>query len=389
MKTRFGRSKKTEIYQEPTVVKKNLDISSLKFKVGCLLTSLGILVTSSGGSWDITNHLLNKPETFFSIPHLTLYSGIAVAAVGFSLMFFGNRGLPHNLKFSSSTRLVLIGLPTVILAGPFDFAWHQAFGFDGLLRPSHFTLTFGLFLTSIGALVGLVQFNKKFPSPVNGVFKEKKENDSRDQTNFKVENRKITYVLGLLPVWLISTGLLYMFSLPFSNTEFFNFNPDPTLAAIFSTVSYPLLVSTILYLSFRLGKKFGVLTLTGSSFLLVNTLSSIFPNEFLIPTIPIYLLGIIPIFASDIIFSYSKRKWLHFFGGAILGSASFLLYFPLITYVYNGVFTKTAVFPSYIPNVFSELLISAYPILVGGLIASGILGIILGKKIIHLLEKNH
>ncbi|MGE5635163.1 MAG: hypothetical protein ACM3VV_08005, partial [Deltaproteobacteria bacterium] len=50
-----------------------------RFLVGCILVSTGILLAESGGSWDITNHLLNKPETFFSPPHAILYSGIALA----------------------------------------------------------------------------------------------------------------------------------------------------------------------------------------------------------------------------------------------------------------------------------------------------------------------
>lgn len=378
--------KKSKNVNDSDISPKSLQLENSSFKLytGCILTSLGILITSSGGSWDITNHLLNKPETFFSIPHLALYSGVVITAVGFSLMLFGNRGLPVPLKFILPMRLVLIGLPMVILAGPFDYTWHLAFGFDGLLSPSHFTLTFGLFLTSIGSLLGMVQFKNRI-NLFSGGSSEKKELIANK--TLLLINHKTFWILGVLPVWLITTGLFYMFSLPFSNTEFFNFNPDPTFAAIFATISYPLLVSTILYLSFGLGKKFGLLTITGICFIFVNTLTSILPNEFLITTIPFYLLGIIPIVVSDVIFSYSKRRSVLYLGGAILGSSSFLIYFPLITYVYNGVFTKTAVFPSYIPNVFSDLLFFAYPILVGGLIASGILGIILGQKILFQMEK--
>ena len=54
--------------------KQNQPVSSQKrnsqkiFLSGNILTSLGILLVTVGGSWDITNHLLNKPETFFSPP---------------------------------------------------------------------------------------------------------------------------------------------------------------------------------------------------------------------------------------------------------------------------------------------------------------------------------
>ena len=58
-----------------------------RFLVGCVLVSIGILLAESSGGWDITNHLLNKPETFFSPPHIILYSGITVAIIGATIMF--------------------------------------------------------------------------------------------------------------------------------------------------------------------------------------------------------------------------------------------------------------------------------------------------------------
>jgi hypothetical protein len=49
--------------------------SEIIFLIGSILTSLGILLVTVGGSWDITNHLLSKPETFSSPPHALMYSG--------------------------------------------------------------------------------------------------------------------------------------------------------------------------------------------------------------------------------------------------------------------------------------------------------------------------
>ena len=47
-----------------------------------LVISFGILMVTVGGEWDITNHLLNKPETFFAPPHALLYTGVAIALIG-------------------------------------------------------------------------------------------------------------------------------------------------------------------------------------------------------------------------------------------------------------------------------------------------------------------
>jgi len=62
--------------------------SEIIFLFGSILTSLGILLVTVGGSWDITNHLLSKPETFFSPPHALMYSGVAISLVGVVLTFF-------------------------------------------------------------------------------------------------------------------------------------------------------------------------------------------------------------------------------------------------------------------------------------------------------------
>jgi len=71
-----------------------------RYLVGSILVSFGILLAESGGSWDITNHLLNKPETFFSPPHVILYSGIGLALVGATIMFLYWR----SYSFYISTR---------------------------------------------------------------------------------------------------------------------------------------------------------------------------------------------------------------------------------------------------------------------------------------------
>jgi len=189
-------------------------------------------------------------------------------------------------------------------------------------------------------------------------------------------------VIGILPLWLTATGLLYMFSLPFSDTQSFDFNPDPTFAAIFATIGFPLLLSTILYLSYGLNYRFGILSITGAAFLLISILTTMIPNEFLVPTISFYFLSIIPFVVADTILSYYKTKSLQYVAGGVLGSCSFMVYYPFITYVYNGVFTYNVVFPSLIAFVYSELMISSYSLLVGPLIAAGILGVILGRYII-------
>ena len=357
--------------------------SKLKFKIGCILLSLGVLLTSSSASWDITNHLINKPETFFSTPHLLLYTGVVIVALGSVIMFVSKRSFANQGKFKLPMRLVIIGILMVVIAGPFDYNWHVAFGLDGLLSPSHFILTFGLFLASMGALSGLVfarNYSPLLTSQKRGNQIEQEGKPKQSVVLLGMDN--LLSVIGILPLWITATGLLYMFSLPFSNTQSFDFNPDPTFAAIFATIGFPLLLSTILYLSYGLNYRFGILSITGVAYLLITILTTMVPNEFLVPTISFYFLSIIPFVVADTILSYSKTKSLQYVAGGVLGSCSFMVHYPFITYVYNEAFTHDVVFPSLIALVYSELMITTYSLLVGPLIIAGILGIILGRYII-------
>jgi len=67
--------------------------SHLRFLLGSILVSFGILLAAGGGSWDITNHLLNRPETFFAPPHAILYSGVASAVAGAVLLVVSSKAV--------------------------------------------------------------------------------------------------------------------------------------------------------------------------------------------------------------------------------------------------------------------------------------------------------
>ena len=86
------------------------------------------------------------------------------------------------------------------------------------------------------------------------------------------------------------------------------------------------------------------------SFIVINICTSILPNEYLVSTLPFYVLNILPIFAADILLtkvsadsgkhnsSNGKEKEIgKYLAGAILGLTFFTMYFPLITHTYNEV----------------------------------------------------
>ena len=382
-----------------------------------ILVSLGVLLSASSGSWDITNHLLNKPETFFSPPHAGLYTGVAIVLSGSIMMlsryFRSYSNISNNDHYINKLidlplpmKLVTIGVIMLVSAGPFDFAWHSAFGLDGLLSPSHSVLTIGMAVSSIGALLGILSSNndqnnnksRKFSPSITtsssySSFAIADSTKNNDDNNTSHAISLILIIIGIIPVWITVSGLIHMASLPFSDTEHFNFNPDPTLAAIIATLAFPFIVSFMLFSSFQLSvrskrtkRMFGILSITGIAFIIINLTTAILPNEYLVPTIPFYILNIIPIVAVDILLSKlstPKTKIVNYIAGAVIGSIFFTLYYPLITHTYNEVLSNSqTVWPSLTSSIYFKMIDKIYPLMVIPATVIGIVATIVSSKLI-------
>lgn len=375
----------------------NANIKS-NYPIGFILVSLGVFLAASSGSWDITNHLLNKPETFFSPPHLGLYTGVGLVVFGaiwiLCYSHYTNSGIacnnvdgtkPHytKLRLPLPIKLIFIGVAMLVVAGPFDFAWHSAFGLDGLLSPSHLTLTVGMVMSSIGAFVGILSVSD------SNLFNHKTNKIKSIMMTIpsSIGHPSVLLVIGIVPVWITLVGLTHMLSLPFSDTEYFNFNPDPILGAIIATLAFPFLVSFILSSSFQLTRKFGVLSITGSIFIFINLITSILPNEHLHSTVSFYLLNLIPFLGVDILLSsklsiFNNNTAIYGISGAILGLTFFMLYYPLITYTYNEVLPNPqAVWPSLTVTIYFEMIGKIYPVVALPALTMGILGAILAPAL--------
>ena len=381
-----------------------------------LIISLGILLTASSGSWDITNHLLNRPETFFSPPHAGLYSGVVLVLFG-SLMtyrYHRHSGKISDIQTKKSLpiylRLVIIGIIMLMSAGPLDFAWHTAFGLDGLLSPPHAVLTMGLVLCSIGAFLGLITKNNYYPGRMrtktnmktmtndNNYFMVGMKNISRNDTTTPTKRPLLYIIIAITAIWITVSGIIHMVSLPFSDTDYFKFNPNPLLAGLIATLCFPFLVSFILFTSWEITKKFGMLSASGMVFIFINLVTTILPNENLVPMIPFYLLNVIPIIlidvllslpalgtSSPILLSQTRKKIVKMLAGIVLGLTFFMLYFPLITHTYNEVsINPQPVWPSVTASIYFEMIDEMFPLLVVSSMAAGILGVVVSSKLTAL-----
>lgn len=332
-----------------------VDYSKLAL-VGNIVVSLGIIMVTAAGSWDITNHILNKPETFFAPPHALLYSGVGAALFGFLILYVGWLKCSRPPEFQKGTKLAGLGIVLLLAAGPADYLWHSNFGLDGLLSPPHLVLISGMILSSVGTLVNSARYAK----------------DSNTAAGLMI--------VSLVPVWFSITGLFYSFSLPFSETDYFDFNPHPVFAAAFAASAYPFLVSVILILASSLSRKFGVASIVGALYLGIMSLTAIIPNDSLLGTIPFYWINMVPIVLGDVLISKVKTAKPQYLAGAIFGSTFFFMYYPLIAYTYNEILFERVLWPSITSQVYFEMVPIISPVLICAGAISGIFGAKFAQK---------
>lgn len=338
------------------------------FFLGNVLVSIGILVVTTGGSWDISNHLLNKPETFFAPPHFVLYSGVTIALFGAALVMLNMSVKEIKSGNGLSIKLVQVGIALLLGAGPFDFLWHSSFGLDGLLSPPHLALICGMVLSSIGSFLSVAKNSAAFVR------------------NFYLAKNALT-ILSIIPVWLSVTGLFFSFSLPFSQTDYFDFNPDPFFGAIFATIAFPFLISLMLYMSYLVNDgKFGFISTTGATLIIINTMTSIIPNHWLHLTIPFYLLTILPIVLCDLVLTLSKNKLRTYFAAGVFGMLGYFIYYPLITHIYNKIDANQIVSASLTSKIYFEMVLSVYPLIAVPCIVMGLVGMWACHKIIRSVK---
>ncbi len=131
--------------------------------------TLGVMLSFLGLAWDIQWHGEVGPDTFFTLPHLALYSGVAIAGLT-SLMVTlmstwsyqkGNSIFPEKdltfvwPVFRVPASFIITGLGSAIFLffGLYDEIWHRTFGFDvTVVSPPHQGLLFGVMIGMIGCL---------------------------------------------------------------------------------------------------------------------------------------------------------------------------------------------------------------------------------------------
>jgi len=123
----------------------------------------GTILELSGGMWDAVSHALQEPEFFWTIQHITVYSGVAMigASAILGLFLLIKKKVTGTLK--KGIKIIIIGIIIQTFAGYGDSVSHEIFGIDGLVSLTHQPLEIGLVLSSLGAFLILSDpISKKF-----------------------------------------------------------------------------------------------------------------------------------------------------------------------------------------------------------------------------------
>ena len=214
--------------------------------------------------------------------------------------------------------------------------------------------------------------------------------------------------LNLSFILMILSGFIYFFSLPFSETQYYNYNPDPLIAFFVYSLGFPLLLSCFFI---RILKNYPgfeeMVLLVGSFYVVIMLLTQILSNPFLVDYSLYYILNIIP-FAVIYLFNkiqlknkrFSKRKTLaesdsseagdvkeytnkklYIFYALILSISSLTICFPLNTYILNEELYGYLVYQNLVFKVFVQIFDDFFMIIIPISVIGGLLGLWLESTI--------
>lgn len=255
------------------------------------LVAIGVALQVGAANWDIIWHGVVNVESFFTPPHTVLYTGVGLSLIAtvvgivvsirrrtsLTSPFSIYRSIPNPLK------LIVLGCLVEVFSGQFDNWWHTNFGFDGLLSPPHLMLISGMLISIIGAIIGthLFESHKKF----------------------KIMSEMICY--GIL--WMISINFVFMFTLPFSDGQFFNFNPSSTAALILGSILPSIFTAVIFYSLQNIQFPFRMTVVT-ATLMTIQSSATITSNSYFANLLPLYLVNILIPISLDVISIFTQNN---------------------------------------------------------------------------------
>ena len=337
---------------------------------------MGVALQVGAANWDIIWHGIVNVESFFTPPHTMLYSGVGLSLIATVVGIFCSirhnspltRSFSNYHKIPNQLKLIALGCLVEVFSGQFDNWWHTNFGFDGLLSPPHLMLISGMLLSIIGALFGI--------------------HLNQTHKRFKLTCEMICY--GIL--WMVLINFVFMFTLPFSEGQYFDFNPSPA-TALGLGLTLPAIITAIIFYSVQSLSFPFRMTVVAGTLMTVQSLATIISNNYFEGLLPHYLLSILIPLSLDIVSIYIQKnynKLFHIFSNKdykrIISSISIsplfiTFYFPWSVNMFKAFFGIDLItFESII--IFEQLVWKfILPILVPVSLVSASMGILIWKKL--------
>jgi hypothetical protein len=354
----------------------SLKTSSLNVNVllaALLVATAGGILQIAGASWDITSHILRQPETFFTPSHTVLYTGAGLATIAAIIGVFislRNKEEIRSRSFYIAFKLLIIGAAIQLISGPGDFVWHSVFGVDGLMSPPHLALATGILINAIAAVVGLARILPHIQS----------------EKNQTLARTALIPAFGAL--WFSSIWYIFMFVLPLSNGEHFNFNPDPAAAVLIATIALPFVSAMIFLISARTIGRLGAASAVAGVVISMNVLANIAPAyQSLGAFLPWQLLAIIPVtIGADIAIHRAGQQAGVIIAGALIGITFYIFNFPMLPMAFAELLNQPNlsiddILPSMYASLSQVIVMTSVPS-----VLFGIVGTITGSKKIHMPE---
>jgi hypothetical protein len=327
-----------------------------------LVATAGGILQIGGASWDITSHILRQPETFFTPSHAVLYTGAAlttIAAIIAVLALLKNREEIRTRSFYTAFKLLIIGAIIQLISGPSDFMWHSVFGVDGLMSPPHLALATGILINAVAAVVGLARILPNLQS----------------KRNQKIARTALVPAFAAL--WFSAIWYIFMFVLPLSNGQHFQFNPNPAAAVVIATISLPFVSAMIFLISSKTIGRLGAATAVAGVVISMNVLANIFPAyQSLGGFLPWQLLVVIPVtIGADIALYRAGPRMGVIIAGALLGITFYIFNYPMLPMAFAELLNQpnasiNDILPSMYSTLFQVIILTAIPSMLSGIVGA-------------------
>jgi len=263
------------------------------------VASIAGVVELTGGAWDINWHIVQRPETFLTPPHIVLYSGaLLLLLTTLAMVIFTRSGLRG--KVARTFGLIAVGVLIQLGAGGFDNWWHGTFGVDNSFSPPHILLISGMVVATFGIVLSFRTLRTTF--------------EPNTEPSLLWIPHAISFVALNFSVW----GLFWVLSYP-------GFTKDALLSGIWQRVivsgAYTFLVPFIAIMSAIVVGRRGSATITflvgGISVQAVN----LFMDRFSLEALIFFPIFVLPGILTDILHPRSLARSL--LAGLILSGYGF------------------------------------------------------------------